>query len=60
MKIYRGTGWDGGSKEGKGQGERQGEGQWQGGTPKQSMHKNDIRNMLLLMLILNLRYKKKK
>lgn len=34
MKIYRGTGWDGGSKEGKGQGDWQGEGQWQGGTPE--------------------------
>lgn len=27
--------------------------------PKQSMRKNDIRNMLLFMLILSLRYKKK-
>lgn len=59
MKIYRGIGWDGGFKEENGQGEGQRRGSGREKQPKQSMHKNDIRNKLLFMLNLSLRYKKK-
>lgn len=47
-------------RRGKGRERGRGKGSGREEHPKQSVHKNDIRNMLLLMLILNLRYKKKK
>lgn len=54
--ILEALGRMGDPRRGKGRERGRGRGSVREERPKQSMHKNDIRNMLLIMLILNLRY----